>query len=680
MRKSLKFIPIQITFSLIVGIVTGYFIPIKTGTLQLFLILLLSVLIIVFVFSKRFLQKWFVVPLITYVSFIFIGIAAITFQNQLNWKGHFSKKNQFTLSKPIIAEITIAKELKPTAYALKYEAEVKTIANLQSKGKVLLLIEGDSLQHKFQVGNTYIVQGTFDTILNLNPFGFDYKKYLKNHQIFHQLIVSNQTFTQLKGNDKSLQSLAAAIRLKVISALLKEGFKNDVLAVMNALILGQRSDISDDLLKSYAGAGAMHILAVSGLHIGIILLLLLAIFKPLYSIKKGKIMAGILIVLLLWCYAIIVGLSPSVVRAVTMFSAVTVGLLLNKHSIVYNTLVISVFFLLLFNPFYLFEIGFQLSYTAVFFIVWLQPKFYNLWQPKSWLIKKIWQLITVSLAAQIGVLPLSLYYFHQFPSLFFITNLLIIPFLGLVIIIGIVVISLSILQLEPHFLTTAYIFIIEKMNMVVILIANQEAFLFKNIRFSLALVVGSYLFIILLFKWIEYNTYRRFMSVMLALIVIQMVFIFEKYSIQIQNQFIVFNTYRNTLLGFRNGSKLQLSTTIKSDKTTINYINQYLIEAHLKNVEIDTFIPNIINYKESKILVIDHNGIFNIPQLKPELILLRNSPKINFERMLNLLKPKMIIADASNYKSYVNLWKNSAKKNSIKFINTAKFGAFILNR
>ena len=128
------------------------------------------------------------------------------------------------------------------------------------------------------------------------------------------------------------------------------------MAVVNALLLGQRQTISKDLIESYSDAGAIHILAVSGLHIGIILLILMFLFKPLHYLKHGKVLASILIICLLWVYAIIAGLSPSVVRAVTMFTAIAIGMHLNKPSNIYNTLVISMFFLLLFNPYYLFEV------------------------------------------------------------------------------------------------------------------------------------------------------------------------------------------------------------------------------------------------------------------------------------------------------------------------------------
>ena len=140
---------------------------------------------------------------------------------------------------------------------------------------------------------------------------------------------------------------------------------------------------------------------------------------------------------ILWSFAIISGLSASVVRAVTMFTAIVVATSFKRQTNTFQVLVVSMFFLLICKPHFLFDVGFQLSYTAVFAIVWLQPLWKQLWNPQSWFLKQFWSLLTVSLSAQLGVLPLSLHYFHQFPGLFFVANLTIIPVLGIILILGI---------------------------------------------------------------------------------------------------------------------------------------------------------------------------------------------------------------------------------------------------
>jgi len=263
-------------------------------------------------------------------------------------------------------------------------------------------------------------------------------------------------------------------------------------------LLGQRQDISKEIYNSYTKAGAIHILAVSGLHVGIILLLLNFVFKPIEYVKHGKVYKTIILVLILWSFAVIAGLSASVVRAVSMFTIVAIAMNLNRPTNVYNTLAISMFFLLLFKPTFLFDVGFQLSYLAVFAIVIIQPMLYNLWRPKYFLFKFLWGIFTVTIAAQFGIIPVSLFYFHQFPGLFFISNLVIIPFLGTILGFGIIIIGLSLLNILPEFLAAIYGNIIGLMNTFVGWVSNQESFLFKNISFNIEQVFISYLLLILI--------------------------------------------------------------------------------------------------------------------------------------------------------------------------------------
>ena len=155
---------------------------------------------------------------------------------------------------------------------------------------------------------------------------------------------------------------------------------------MNALLLGQRQDISKELTANYSKAGAIHILAVSGLHVGIILWMLSFVLKPLERFKKGKVIKLVLVVLFLWFFAVLAGMSASVTRAVTMFSAIAIGQFFNKRNAIEQSLIFSMFLLLLLKPLFLFDVGFQLSYLAVFGIIWVQPVFYQLWKPKYYII------------------------------------------------------------------------------------------------------------------------------------------------------------------------------------------------------------------------------------------------------------------------------------------------------
>ena len=677
MTKFLKFIPFQLTFFLIVGILAGDYFdfqPMLLVVVGSFLLLLFA--LVYFVANKQFQPTFLFVGLFFVLSF-FIGISAITFKSQINKQQHYANSSLFSMQRPISIVVKIDKILKPNLYNTKYEAKVLQIENQQSFGKILVNIQRDSIKKIIKVDDVLVVKTSFEIIKKpLNLYSFNYNKYLLNQQIHHQIKLKSNQILTLDTNNFTLKGYAAKIRAKINTSLKNNGFKNDELAVINALLLGQRNSITSDLLESYVGAGAVHILAVSGLHVGIILLLLTFLFKPLYNFKNGKLISVIFIVCLLWFYAIIAGLSASVVRAVSMFTALTIGMQLVQRSNVYNTLVISMFFLLLFNPFYLFDVGFQLSYLAVFSIVWIQPKLYSLWSPKFWVATKFWQLFTVSLAAQLGVLPLSLFYFHQFPGLFFLSNLVIIPFLGFILTSGIIVITLAIFNVLPEILGDAYIFIIQQMNGFVDWISNQEAFLIQGISFSIFLMFAVYLFIFTTIKWIEKRLFYRFMLVLVSFMFIQSILIFEKFKLQATNEFIVFNKSRASIVAKRFGSSLLVNSS-NSLKVNDYALKSYLIGTGT-SINYQILNRNIYKFNNEVILVIDSLGLYEFKTMKPSIVLLQNSPKINLERLLKTLQPKILVADGSNYKSYVEKWVQTCKQNKTPFHSTMQKGAFIL--
>jgi len=406
---------------------------------------------------------------------------------------------------------------------------------------------------------------------------------------------------------------------------------------MNALLLGQRQEISKELSDNYSKAGAIHILAVSGLHVGIILLILSFVLKPLERVNKGKLIKLVLVILFLWFFAVLAGMSASVTRAVTMFSAIALGQFFNKRNAVEHSLIFSMFIILLWKPLFLFDVGFQLSYTAVFGIIWVQPVLYQLWKPTFFIVDKGWQLISVSVSAQLGVLPISLFYFHQFPGLFFISNLIIIPFLGVILGLGLVVLVLS----------------------------------YVLIFFYLLIILGFQLFL-------KLNTKRCFLFLG-SILAFQCVFILEKYTIAQKSELIVFHKSKNTIIGKRKGSSFEVyhsmdSLQIISQKLLINYkVGENISSQNYHK------LSNLMYYKKQVVLIIEKDELYDIKELNSPIVVLRESPKINLQRLAEKLKPAIIIADGSNYKSYIENWKATCKNLKIPFWTTYNQGAYILN-
>jgi competence protein ComEC len=323
-----------------------------------------------------------------------------------------------------------------------YEAEINSVftnnATVGARGKFNFYVRKTDSLTMLDYGDQLIVQGMpYEIPSPKNPDEFNYSGYMRIKHIYDQQFVDVSEIKSL-GNNAPNPILAAGYKLRsyLQGRITHHLGQTAESAVFSALILGIKDHLENDLTKAYASAGAMHVLAVSGLHVGIVFLILNYLLKPLKQLPHGNWIVFCLHLFGLWSYALITGFSPSVLRAVTMFSIVTLAGTSARSSNIYNTIALSALILLLREPNFIFAVGFQLSYAAVLGIIYLQPKIYNLWIPKYRLIDWAWQITAVSVAAQMATFPLGLYYFHQFPSYFFISNLLVIPAVGLILHVG----------------------------------------------------------------------------------------------------------------------------------------------------------------------------------------------------------------------------------------------------
>jgi len=671
----LNYLPVHFSLFLIVGIVFGHFFDIPLTLI--FLATILSFLFLIyfnFKANNSFNSPIFFV-IFTGILFLNIGIFSIRIQKPPYQDNHYS--NHLTKVNQTI--FRISKILKPNKFYLRFEAEIIQINDVNTQGRILVNINNNSLKKTIKIDDILFSTNEFKEIRKaLNPYEFDYKNYLKNQQIHHQLILKKDDFLFLISNKKSLKGFAQDLRERINNDFKQINFSQDELSIVNAILLGQRQDISKEKFEQYKNAGAIHILAVSGLHIGIILLFLNFLFKPIEYIKNGHIIKLILVILCLWMYAFLAGLSASVIRAVTMFTAIAIGLASNRQFGIQHSLIISLFIILLIHPFFLFDVGFQLSYTAVFSIAWLQPLLNNIWKPKFFVLKYLQTLLTVSFAAQIGILPLSLYYFHQFPGLFFVSSLVIIPFLGSILGIGFLIIILSFLKILPQFIANFYELMIKMMNDFVAFISHQESFIFYNISFSILLMIAFYLLLISSISWFKMKSIKNLYFVFITVLFFQLSLIYEKVYLQKTNEFIIFHQSKHSIFGSRQGEKMIIfQKTDRLNNRIYSPINSYKINFNNLNFHEKTGSKHLWEIDSKNIFAIDSLGIYNLQNFKPEIVVLSHSPKINLNRMLQKLRPKIIIADGSNYTSFINLWEKSCENAAIRFYDTSKNGAFV---
>jgi competence protein ComEC len=557
-------------------------------------------------------------------------------------------------------------------------------------GKILLYFSKQDFREPWKYGDILMVKGSPQSVRGpANPGEFDYQRFLIFKNIYHQHFIREGQVRHV-GNSPKFTVLKYAIEGRSwADGTLKrfvEGEREQGIA--SALVLGVTDGLDNELLDAYSATGAMHVLAVSGLHISIIYMILVWLLKPLNKLKSGPWLLAITGLFILWAYAFITGLSPSVLRAVTMFSFIALARPTNQSTNIYNTLAASAFCLLVFDPFLIMSVGFQLSYLAVLGIVFLQPRLYPLWEAKSYIGDQVWKITAVSIAAQLATFPLGLLYFHQFPNYFLISNLLVIPVSFVVLILGIVVLIFSFF----HWLALAIGFLlmwsIKILNYTVFAVELMPFSLIEDIHisaFQCWLLVGVIVLIILLFES------KRFSYAVAAS---TLMFIFAgwqwwHFTTRITlPRVTVYNVRGHSAIDFIGNSKTYFvsDSALSADANKIGFhIRPNRVRSGVNKVI--TGAPGfvrafqggkIISWNSLIIVQLTQKDFILPEQLNPDWIIVGNNAVRDIENFASTYKNPMIILDSSNsfYYSewFTKEWK--ARNNRVHSVQTQ--GAFEL--
>ncbi len=434
------------------GIYISYYLP---NTLAIYTTLSLIAMCSLVLFYKKIPNK--ILLLISSFLFVLLGSIRHQISNNQYKKNHIS--NIITTHNSSFQQATfyIYKKLKPSAKATKYYVKIKSINNKKVIGKALLSIKKSNNAKTYKIGDSFITYAKITPLKNSkNPYSFDYTQYLNNNDITHKIWLKQEQLHLINPIANKWNQLSFIIRNHLENSLNKQSLNNYTLQLTKALVLGNKSEIDNQLKEDFSNAGVIHILAISGLHIGIIYFILNGIFGIFFPFSKNNILVTISIIILLWSFAWFTGGSSSAIRATTMFTCfqISKNLLRQQHPI--NALFLSILTLTLFNPNILFSVGFQLSVTAVAAIIIGVPKLLSFWYPKSWFLNKIWSISCVSICAQVGVLPLSIYYFHQFPSLFLLANIPVMLVIVFLLISAITIVLTSSFFIIPEIIIQAY--------------------------------------------------------------------------------------------------------------------------------------------------------------------------------------------------------------------------------
>lgn len=412
------------------GIVYGEAFPcvLSVGVWMSVLLCLVGILFISYRYSFRRLYGG------TVFFFLFcLGITLVTRQLQ---KTEYAFSNETSVYRVTLDEEPEIKERSILFHSvLSGEVQKDTFLHAAAKNVFLLYFPKDTAAYTLRRGDELLIHARLNPpVNNGNPDEFDYARYLMCKGVSGTAYVPAGHW-KIIGYDesRSFRQIALDYRKKVISLYRSLGFKGDELAVLSALTVGDKDELGEDIVETYSVTGASHVLALSGLHVGFLYVLFLFILSPLWRRWNYlKPFLLLVIILLLWSFAFFTGLSSSVVRSVIMCSLLALSNLQMEKPLTMNTLAVTAFLMLLVNPVWLFDVGFQLSFAAVAAILLFQPEIYRLWTIKNHFLRKMWGLVTVSITAQIGTAPLVMLYFSRFSTHFLLTNLWVIPMVTII--------------------------------------------------------------------------------------------------------------------------------------------------------------------------------------------------------------------------------------------------------
>jgi len=644
--------------------------------------------------------------------FLFICHVYITFKRRLLyglilahlmvWIGYYNTQTNITNHSPTESILNIKRKVLLLADVnespIWKENSVKLSVNIKKfyldsqqhscKFKMVLYLQRNSLSEDLSYGDRLLCYVYPNNIPPpKNPDEFNYKRYLEIKYTYLQAYASSEAWTRIgqnKGNP--IMHFANQLQKKLLQLFDDSHLNKNENAVISAILLGADDKMDAELIRSYSNTGVSHILSVSGMHVGIIYMILQYIFFFLRKNKQQKTLKACIILLIIWFYACLTGLSPSVMRASTMFSFFAFANIIQRKGNIFNSLSSSLLLFTLWNPLLIFDMGLQLSYAAVFGIVWIEKRISDKYQPKTKVGKYFWDIICVSLAAQLFTFPLSLYYFHQFPFYFLLANMAIISITPLIVANGMLLLLFSFWQWAYDGLAYLLNLCIKYMNIV---IQTVESFPYASIQIHMTLwqTIGLYIFIIsLIYSFLYKNKNAFFLSILCFLLIISVDLI--KYINNLHNKEIIFYALpKGMLIDCMDAQTCYVvgdSNTLSNNRT-IDYhvknhrikhqIKQLIYTAHCEKTQRFYKIGNVISFEGKRILIVEKNLYINrndTSAFSINYLLINNNPNLSIRQTIKAVKPDLVIFSANNADYKIKKWENDCKEYGIPFYSLEK--------
>ena len=693
----LKWIPyalVRITAFFLGGVLAGIYLPdvVSENTLVILFFVFLLLYFIGFVFLKRSKARPIILGFAGLCSVFIAGYINLLYQTETR------KANHLIHSTSPIEMYRARLKATPEDKVKSWKVEVIVDAIRQSKvwhpasGKILLYISKKSEPTNLQFGDQVLIEGS-PTLLGPpgNPHEFDFKRFLSFRNIYHQQFVRSEQIKIIAPAEQQGFLFYSQKARAWASAKTKEFVKGDQeQAIALALVLGVTDGLDNELQNAYSASGAMHVLAVSGLHVGIIYWMILLLLKPIRSLSwSAWLIAGISLICL-WAYAFVTGLSPSVLRAVTMFSFMAIAKPFARNTNIYNTLAASAFILLLYNPFLIMSVGFQLSYLAVIGIVYLQKPLYHLLEPKNKFLDWCWSITCVSIAAQIATLSLGLLYFHQFPVYFLFSNLFVIPGSFVVLVLGILLLAISFLSPVASVVGWLLEWTIKILNIGVFAVEDLPYSLINGVYLTTLqcwLSIGVIISVIFLFEFKKFQYVITGLVLAVLYAVVQWQHYYEEIGI---TKLIVYRVNGHGAMEWIDHGKAYFY----SDSTLLN--DQERIRFHIRPNRIASGVGNILtndsifqeslngfrfyDFQNNKVLWVSQKNCELPNKVITDYLIIGNNAVSSLDKIEGKIEFRQIILDSSNSLTYATKILNEAKSRNIAIHSVLTQGAFSVTR
>jgi len=588
---------------------------------------------------------------------------------------------------------TIVEPLSETPNAYKANASAQLLINgnniRQVRGNIIIYFKKDGPAKRLGYGSQIIFGRLLQAIKNSgNPGSFNYRRYASFQGIYHQVYLNTGDYVVLPVKNKNrLTQFLFLTREQVLHLITAYIPGEREAGLAEALLVGYKDDLDKTLVQSYSNTGVVHVIAISGMHLGLIYWLLTIVMRPLRKRKYTSWMVPVAVIAGLWLFALLTGGGPSILRSAVMFTCIVIGDSMERKTFIYNSLAASAFILLCINPFWLWDAGFQLSYAAVLSIVIFMKPIYDWFYFNNKIIDNTWKLIAVTLAAQVLTTPVSMYHFHQFPVYFLLTNLVAVPLSGLIVLGEIAVCALGIVPAFAKHAGVALHWLIYCMNGFIEHMESLPFSLWNGMQVNTPQVLLLYGAITGIAYWLMKKNTTSLVPGLACLFGFFCLRTASFIHAERQQQLIVYNIPKRQAIDFITGRNYFFKGD--AELAAGNFLQNFYLNPSriLHRVNQADTMPGLLFdgpvsiFNNKKIVLIDRAWICSNcrEKIAADLVIVSKNAPVQIAQLAQIFYCRQIVFDASNTPQKVNKWKQEAAKLGLHCFSVVDNGAFVMN-